>query len=431
MRLVLHRGGEGMWNRLLVAVAVACLGTGIGWGQEALPPSGTVVSEMNAAIPVYPGVFSAPLPSPLDAPLPPRLWLRADYLFAWINGPTNTATLLTTAPAGTERLRAGVLDDPRTSVLFGATPTTAAGFNESMRPGFRLTTGMLLNPEATLGAEASFLMLGSRAVTFAANSDGKTILARPYRNAVTGAQEAVLIAFPEVSAGQVDFRVASGNFYNGTAGVYETFCNTGTIRLDSLLGYRFYRYDEAFRVRQQVNVLDPNFVPGTQIFTRDDFNAQNQFHGVEIGLRAEIAATQALHVHLLAKVAGGNLRREVNISGAQLVVVPGSPTVVERAGFLALESNSGRHISNEFMAVPEFGAGLSFQALPNLRLHVGYNGILLCRAASVMPQVDTVIDPSLLPPATRPAVEGDRPRFQLRRDNLWIQSLELGAQLNW
>jgi hypothetical protein len=367
----------------------------------------------------------------IDAPMPGRFWVRADYLFSWINGPTNTASLLTTAPVGTERLQAGVLNDPRTAVLFGASPTAAAGFNEAMRPGFRLSTGLFLNPEATIGAEASFLMLGSRAVDFSATSDGNTILARPYRNATSGAQEAVLIAFPGVSSGQVDFRVASGNFYNGTAGLFETFCNTGTVRLDSLLGYRFYRYDEAFRARQSVTVTDPNFVAGTQIFTRDDFNAQNEFHGVEIGLRAEIAATQTLNVHLLAKIAGGNLRREVNISGSQQVSIPGTATVVDQAGFLALASNSGRHVSNEFMAVPEFGAGLSLQATQNLRLHVGYNGILLCRAASVMSQIDPVIDPALLPPATRPAVGGDRPRFQLRRDNIWIQSIELGAELNW
>jgi opacity protein-like surface antigen len=357
--------------------------------------------------------------------------VRADYLFSWINGPTNTVSLLTSAPAGTERLQAGVLNDPRTSVLFGASPTAAAGFNEGVRPGFRLTTGMYLNPEATIGAEASFMMLGSRSVNFAATSDGNTILARPYRNATTGAQEAVLVAFPGVSAGGVDFRVASGNFYNGTAGLFETFYNSGTVRLDSLLGYRFYRYDEAFRVRQTVSVTDPNFVAGTQIFTRDDFNAQNQFHGVEIGLRAEVAATDMLSVHLLAKIAGGNLRREVNISGAQQVTIPGNSVQTEQAGFLALASNSGRHVSNEFMAVPEFGAGLSFQATQNLRLHVGYNGILLCRAASVMSQIDTVINPELLPPATRATVGGDRPRFQLRRDNIWIQSVELGAELSW
>ncbi|MFQ3649246.1 MAG: BBP7 family outer membrane beta-barrel protein [Gemmataceae bacterium] len=420
-----------MWNRLLVAVAVACFGTGAVRGQEGLPPSGTVVSEVSLATPVYPAAMPETIPLTLDALMPSRFWVRADYLFAWINGPANSATLLTTAPPNTERLQAGVLDDPRTSVLFGASPTAAAGFNEAMRPGFRLTTGMFFHPQATVGGEMSFLMLGSRSVNFAANSDGNSILARPYRNAVSGAQEAVLVAFPEVSAGQVDFRVASGNFYNGTAGLFETFCNTGTIRLDSLLGYRFYRYDEAFRVRQTVNVIDPNFVAGTQIVTRDDFSAQNEFHGVEIGLRAELALTSSIDLHLLAKVAGGNLRREVQISGAQQVFVPGNPALVERGGFLALESNSGRHVSNEFMAVPEFGAGLSLRATPNLRFHVGYNGILLCRAASVMPQVDTVLDPSLLPPATRPAVGGDRPRFQLQRDNIWIQSIELGMEWIW
>jgi hypothetical protein len=419
-----------MWKRFLSTVSAALFGTQLALGQVVVtaPPTVTITDPVvtNGGT-----VVSEYFTEPVDFYTRSNFWLSADFVLAKINGPNNPNTFLTTAFPATPREQAGILGAPTTSVLYGASPTNANGFNENVRPGFRIGAGAFLTPESRLGAEAGFMMLSSQASGLQAFSDGNTILARPFTNANTGAAEAALIGFPGVSSGDVEFRAASGNFYTFHAGVFESFFEDHWLRLESILGYRFYYYDEAFRAQQTVNSLDPNFIPGTQIFTRDDVSASNEFHGAEIGVRAHVWLADSLTLGLLAKVAGGNLRRQVDIGGAQTVRVPGQAPTFEPAGFLALASNSGRHVSNEFMAMPEFGATLTFQATPNLRLRVGYNGLLLCRAASAATQIDTVIDPALLPPATRPAVGGDRPRFQMQRENIWVQSVQLGAELNW
>ena len=81
---------------------------------------------------------------------------------------------------------------------------------------------------------------------FSATSDGSTILARPFISAINNLPTSVLIAFPALSNGSVSAESRSGNLIGGNVDLKEEFCNLGWIRFNSLLGYRFLRYDDAF-----------------------------------------------------------------------------------------------------------------------------------------------------------------------------------------
>src|SRR5262249_7361384 len=150
--------------------------------------------------------------------------------------------------------------------------------NGDVRSGFRLAAGWWFADHGTLGIEGGFSVLESQATLFGAASDGTVILARPFTDARDGTAQASLVAFPGSSTGSITVRAASGNFYEAHFDFTEKVFDTDGIRLDSLLGYRFFHYTEALGVRTVVNPTDPNFVPGTQVVTGDDFNTHNEFH---------------------------------------------------------------------------------------------------------------------------------------------------------
>lgn len=396
----------------------------------ALTVAGASLAQLPDAIPVGPpvvpsAVVAATGPEPVRGP-----WVGLDFVFGSINGPNRVPPLVATSPPGTPRADAGVPGLGTTTVLFGGTPDTPAGYNDEVRTGFRLSAGVPLSIERCWTLEAAFLFLGSRDTPFSAASDSSTILARPFVGADDDLYRAALVAFPGVSSGSIQARAASGTFYTGSLDLTEAFYDSGHVRLESMLGYRYYRYSDGLSIRSQSTLLAPEFTPGTQVTTTDDFSASNEFHGAQIGLRARLAY-EDLALTLAAKVAGGNLRREVDIRGTQTVSVPGAETETRNAGFLALASNSGQRTFNDFTATPEFEAALRWQATDRLRLHIGYSLQMLINVATAGAQIDPVLNPDLFPPATRAPVDGDRPAFRLYRADVWVQTLQLGAELTW
>src|SRR5262249_48719314 len=181
--------------------------------------------------------------------------------------------LITTSPAGTSQLLAGVPGVGNTTTLFGDNIA-----NQDARSGIRIGGGYWFTPARTLGIEAGFMTLESQSSGFPAASDGSTILARPFLDVTTGSAASSLIAFPGTSAGAVAARASSGEFYEAHVDLTENVIDCGWFRLDSLLGYRFYRYDEGLRIRQTVT-NNPFFTAGTVFASQDAFQTQNEFHG--------------------------------------------------------------------------------------------------------------------------------------------------------
>ncbi len=286
-----------------------------------------------------------------------RFWITGDYLLGYVKAGA-VPPLVTTSPSDTVRTSAGVLGLSTTSILFDGTVT------DDMRSGFRLGTGYWFDHERTLGIDAGFSVLESQSTIFGAPSDGTTILARPFYNAVTNAQDSVLIAFPGSSSGSVEVRATLGNLWDLHFDFTENVIDQHWFRLDSLVGYRYCRYDEGVHIGQNIVIVNPppgsSYAEGTQIATVDNFGTQNAFNGCDLGLRTHLCWNR-LSLDLLTKVAVGDLHRQVNINGSQVTTVPGAPAPSSQAGgVLALSTNSGNYSSNEFTYVPEIGANLSW-----------------------------------------------------------------------
>jgi hypothetical protein len=352
-----------------------------------------------------------------------RWWVTGDVLLGWIRG-GGLPPLVTTSPPGTRQTSAGVLGQPGTRTLFGHTDV-----NEDLRAGLRLGVGGWLDAERTLGVDAGCFVLESQNTPFFASSQGNPILARPFLDVTTNAQTSQLVAFPGVVTGSVAVSDRSNNLYGAHVDVEEVIVAKTGFRLESLLGYRFLRFDDALSVQQSIQSLGAGVVAaGTQIQTQDRFGAENEFHGLDLGLRAEVCY-ERWSLQLLSKLAVGGVSREVTIAGNTRVTVPGAAPVASSGGMLALSSNSGVHNSEDWVVVPEFGATLGWDINCNWRLRLGYSVLIWTDVARSGDQVDLGLNPNLFPPVL--ATSPSRPAFALVKTDMWVQSLSLGVEFHY
>ena len=408
-----------MTNRIILAVAaiLACAGSTIAQEPEAPPP------ELPAVATALPALSSF-LPARSEILGPGQFWATGDYLFAFVRG-SNLPALVTTSEAGTPRATAGVLGAAGSSVLYGGWVA------DDLRAGFRLGAGYWFNPEKTLGIETGFIMIESRSGIFSSASNDGAILARPYTDANTGLPQAVLVAFPGSSNGSIDIRANSGNFYSAHVDLAETAYNVGWYRLTSLLGYRYYRYDEAIRIRQVINPTAGNIFPfpaGTQIETTDHFNTRNAFHGLDMGFRSQFFWNN-FSLDVLTKLAFGRVTRTFNNEGEQTLTSPGVTTATQTGGVLAVSSNSGVLSSADWKAMPEFGATLNWQIRSNVSARLGYSFLFLNGVARAADQIDTTVNPNLFPGNSGLGVA--RPSANRVRSDMWIQAANVGLQFSY
>lgn len=412
-----------MATRTLLAVIAAFSLIGFSMGQEptAAPP-GTMPATLG---PPAAGVAGGAPVAEVQPLLGQQLWLSADYLLAWVYGQSLPA-LVTTSNPGTARTVAGVVGEPTTRILF------SGRVNEEVRSGLRVQGGYWFDAERIWGVEAGFMHLEARNTLFGANDLTDPILARPFINVLNGRRESVLVTFPNESTGFLQVRVGSSSFYEGHLDLVENLASDSWYRFDCLLGYRYYRYDEGIQFRQRVNPLTAEFVPGTEINSYDGFGTRNEFHGVDAGVRGTFIF-EDFTLTLLAKVAGGNLHRRVDVQGEKEVKVPGTPVVRRVGGVYALSSNVGRYTSNDWATFPELGMGLSYDLGFGLRVSVGYSALFLNRVARAPDQIDFVLNPNLFPPPVPPppSEEKTRPIFVLNRSDVWIQAINFGLEYRY
>jgi hypothetical protein len=349
-----------------------------------------------------------------------QFWVSAEYQLGWFSG-DRLPPLVTTSPPGTARLAAGAFGNPTTSILFGNEIA-----NDDLRTGLRLGAGYWFTPARTVGLDMGFMMMESQATGFAASSDGSTILARPFRDVLNNLNDSLLVAFPGSSAGSVAASARSGDYYDFHLDLTENVLDTGWFRLDSLLGYRFYRYDEGVRIRHTIS-NNPSFAAGTVLTAEDDFTAINEFHGGDFGFRSHFS-WEDVTLDLLTKLAVGSVNRDVKIVGGQETTAPGQTPVARAGGLLALGSNIGNHHSHDWTLLPELGATLGWQATRNVRVTLGYSVLWLDRIARATDQIDLGVNPNLLPSATQAATGPSRPGFLLSRSDVWFQTINFGVE---
>ncbi len=347
-----------------------------------------------------------------------RLWTEMEYL-AWASKPTGLPALVSTSPLGTDPADAGILG-PTGSVLFGDET-----IQNTLRSGARLNFGYWFTPEHLAGVETRLLWLnGEKIDLFAAGGDD-LILATPFTDADTGLPGAVLISFPGLQDGEARVRANTQLFGLEVLGRHIVSLQ-GCSRMDVIGGYRYLRLDDTLRSESIFLSLDPasGFDADTIVARIDAFRSKNDFHGGEFGLVYRWWNC-CWAVNLTAKAALGGTRTLSRVSGRTVEISPTDEVTTTPGGIFAAPSNIGDYERTDFSAVGDVGIKLEYAFGPQLRLTLGYNWMGWSNIARIGDRIDTVVDPTQIPPSTNPAAT--RPGFAFQNTSFWSHGLTFGG----
>jgi len=368
--------------------------------------------------PDYSGAYVAGGPCyPLLGTMLRNLWVRTEYLLWWTEGfqvgPLATGQLAENANR-TELLNP---EGANTTVLLGH--TWLAG---GARSGGRIRFGTWLDPCRQVGIEASYMGLGHDVSRFGAPYGEISVVGRPLFDVagVAGQSLAGLVAFPDLVSGSM--LVTGTTTFQGVEVLYRRLLVEGSShRIDFLAGWRFNRLDDELSISESKMDLESE----STIRVVDQFVTENQFHGAELGIEAQMRRG-CWTLELLGKLALGNSHWRATVDGSTVTTIPGQSTTTTAAGLLAQPSNMGTFEENEFAVVPELGVMIGYDLTRRLRATFGWSFIYWSRVARPGDLVD--LDVNLT--QVDSGVEGlSRPEFRWVGTDLWIQGLNFG--LDW
>lgn len=304
-----------------------------------------------------------------------------------------------------------------------------------MTAGFRFTMGwntFSCNDEAVLGFVFSGTFLGTRVskMTLSDSMQGNfTTIGRPYVDARNGQPMSLLVSTGAVS-------VATTTRIQGwEVNLTHTFVDAGDVTVTAIGGYRAFQVNEGLHIKQStLRFPAPGSPPNVLWTLYDQFDARNNFHGAQIGLKIDSTLGRWLF-GFRGTIAYGTNFETVNIQGGSSATTAALPVpAVQRfgSGFLAVNSNSGRGLQSEYTFLPEGRLNLGYSISENCHLFAGYDFIYLNDSIRPGDQIDLAIDPSRSPIANIGAPLGpNRPRASFSRSDFWVQGVTLGLDYRY
>jgi hypothetical protein len=360
-------------------------------------------------------------------------WLRLEYL-GWFNDGFRSPALVTTSPNPTPQAVAGELGQPGTSVLFGGNRLT-----EGYQNGLRIKGGRWLDPQKTFAVQFDYYQIFRDTDSYAATSNGSTILARPFFDITTGQESAELIAYPGLVRGTVSVE-ASSRFRSVGIGGRASICRPGDPCLtaafdnpifggktDWIFGYRHARLGDSLNISENLDSFGT--VPTGTFVIRDNFGAENRFNGLELGIIHE-TRLERFWLETLTRLAVGRNSQRVNVSGFSDITEGG---VRERflAGIYAQSANIGNYTKDDIAILPELGATLGVNVTPHISFTLGYTFVYFSNVVRVGDQIDTDLNPNLFPPPASPFSGAERPRPLLRETDFWTHGISFGGDIRF
>ena len=371
-----------------------------------------------------------------------RFWVKPEALSMYPKG-NPLPPLVTTSPVGTPQDQAGVLPvSATTEILFGN-----QNVDEDRVNGGKLSFGWWLVDGEFIGVEGHYFMLEQGGTDFSATSTfsdgiqpGDIILARPFFNVETDAQDSALLAFPGFSIGGVLVDLDGSIDINTTsnlqsAGILLTnllwIDFTANYRIDLLGGYRYFRLEDS------VSIVDSFITSGgvlaqTQFDSNDNFATKNEFHGGEFGIKGQIHRGR-FSAGFMTKVALGSIRQIMEINGSNSVTtLPGTPqavTVTNVGGLLTQPSNIGRFTNDEFAVMPEASLSLNFDITCNWRATLGYNFMYLDTVMRSGSAIDTRLNPTQINGGTLVGEPLPAPTFA--DSSYWLHGINAGLEFRY
>ena len=388
---------------------------------------------------IQPNAYFAPL-APLQSsiqsianPVPyrGRMFLRAEYL-GWVMDGMQTPALVTTSPAGTPQNQAAFIGGINTTTLFGGE------INDEYRQGARIQGGWYVDPNRYWAIGGDYYQLFGDGDTFSASTATNPILGRPFFDIIQGRETAQLTSFPGRSTGSIgidtDTQLQSFGFHiqadalnaPGSQSQIASGCGREP-RLNMLLGYRYVGLDDNININENVTSLVNN-AQGT-VNVRDSFETENDFQGIEFGAIREVPMGR-FWFETVTKIALGQNTQKVRINGSTRLVEAGVPETFA-GGLLAQRSNIGIYERDEFAVVPELGVTLGFHVTPRFSLTVGYTLVYFSNVVRAGDQIDTDINPGLIPIEDNPLTGPLRPQFLFRQNDFYATGITAGGDFRF
>ena len=207
-----------------------------------------------------------------------------------------------------------------------------------------------------------------------------------------------------------------GLFHRQCIGCCRKCCGECGTRTDLRIGYRHLRLNDRIVIGE--TLTSPLFPAGTELAVEDRFSTRNSFHGLEIGLaRTDTKANWELEY--FGGVALGWNDSRVRVRGETTISANGSPPTISEGGLLALQSNSGRSDDADFATILQVGANVGYRVTDDLRLRVGYTFLFWPDVFRAGDQIDTTVNPNLLPPPLLPLTGPLRPSSRRHDSDFW------------
>jgi hypothetical protein len=357
-----------------------------------------------------------------------EFWISADYLL-WAVRESRLPPLVSTGPASS----GGVLGRPGTATLFGGSGADLGPFS-----GGRFTAGVWTNDEHDVGFEGSYFGLPQRSTGFSAVSAGGAVLALPFVNAVTGREDAVVVAGPGRTSGGVNV-YTSTQLQGVEANVVCDLTEECHYRVELLAGFRYLELADNLNSTADFAVAPTAAVgAGDQLTVVDEFDTRNHFYGGQVGARAEYHWGAFLVSAALTVGLGDNVEKVV-VGGSTTVVPPharvgrGPAGHVTFGGVLTQPSNIGEYNADQFAAILEQAVSVGYQINGHVRLFVGYDILFWSDVVRSGSQIDRAINPGMVRavfPAGRTSGP-DQPTFSFHETGFWAQGGTFGVEFNY
>ncbi len=353
----------------------------------------------------------------------PRRYLEAEYLLWWA-GHSTLPALVTTNPAGTSINDAGLLSSPSSSVLYGN--DTVGDWPHS---GLRLRGGQYADDKIYSRLELDVMFLFEGTETFRSHSvGGDPILARPFANARTGADDAQLLSYPGIVNGQLQSQYKR-NALGIDPLVFFCLSSSQCRWLEFFTGFRFFYLRDSIELNERADLPAGGAIgPGTYFQIKDEFTATNIYTMVPLGLSWSGNRGKWIW-NLRGDIGLGIVNQQVNVKGSTDTYVNDVLDSHQDAGLLALWTNRGHHKRTRFAWVPQLAGNLRRQLSDKTSLQLGYTLMYLDNAVKAVDHLPTSIDPDNLP--TPIPGGGPDPQFAFQESSIWVHGFNFGLQYQY
>jgi hypothetical protein len=351
-------------------------------------------------------------------------YASASYL-GWTFQRKNVPPLVTVSPAGTPAGTTGVLGLPTTTVLIDR-----SNQEDTYHSGGRFNIGIWM-PGGNWAVDFDYFFLGQQNTGATFGSNGDPQFARPL---IIGGQETVqFVSLPGVVNGAVSTNMSS-QMWGAEINARQKWLCGPCGWVDMLYGYRHLDLSESISIGENLVQLNP--VGNLGIGILDQFHTRNVFNGGQIGIQSEWHFWNRWFVGGTAKVALGDMREQVNISGSTTYTpLPNGTSTTFGTGILASGSNSGNHQMDHFVVIPELNFKIGYELNDHWRVWAGYDFLFVSNVVRPGDQIDRRLNPSqipLPPPAgAQPLVGVAQPAVLFRTTTFIAQGVSFGLQYRW